>query len=276
MINLVFSTLGRTYYCAYDERVAAKGPNEIGSLLQKVVAMERQRLVDIGGELRHLILWVDSARGQSWNGILMRVLSDMVTPGSPVYIAGLRRIDLKCCVMGYVRTVHATLTTRQKGLLQIAGALVHRHPYCNSRLPCTPTLTHSRTHASAQSAQRHVPFHRECDNFNKCVGAIPYPAPRIHTHFCPNPTHPVRRHSYRHCDRSIVPVKRHARTVVGGIVASFKSQVPEGYKNRTWEECVAKARTENKGYHFLQVEQESLKDFKAYYENPDYVLHSKK
>jgi hypothetical protein len=62
IIKLVFSTLGRTYYCAYDERVAAKGPNGIGSLL---VAMQRQRLVGIGGELRHLILWVDSVQGQS-------------------------------------------------------------------------------------------------------------------------------------------------------------------------------------------------------------------
>ncbi len=60
IIKLVF--LGRTYYCAYDERVAAQGPNGIGSLL---VAMQRQRLVGIGGELRHLILWVDSVQGQS-------------------------------------------------------------------------------------------------------------------------------------------------------------------------------------------------------------------
>ncbi len=57
---------------------------------------------------------------------------------------------------------------------------------------------------------------------------------------------------------------RHARTGVGRIVASFKSQVLEGYKNRTWDECVAKAGTENKGCQFKTTR------------TRDDVLHSKK
>jgi hypothetical protein len=42
-----------------------------------------------------------STRGKTWNTITLRVLTDMLTPGSPVYVEGLERVDVKWCVMGH-------------------------------------------------------------------------------------------------------------------------------------------------------------------------------
>jgi hypothetical protein len=40
-----------------------------------------------------------------------------------------------------------------------------------------------------------------------------------------------------------VPIKKHARGVVGGIVSSFKNHVPQALLDRTWEACIETART---------------------------------
>ena len=101
MDNLVFATIKEVHYFGYDERVAGKGANVVASLLKKMVAMEVARLLGMGGKLKHLILWCDSTRGQTWNTIIMRVIQDMLLKGSPVYVEGLERIDVKCCVMGH-------------------------------------------------------------------------------------------------------------------------------------------------------------------------------
>ena len=79
-----------------------------------------------------------------------------------------------------------------------------------------------------------------------------------------------------HCDRSIVPIKKHARGVVGGIVSAFKNHVPEFFQTRTWEHCIELSRTGGFPYTFIQVAQDMIWDFKSYYENDNNVLHSKR
>ena len=79
-----------------------------------------------------------------------------------------------------------------------------------------------------------------------------------------------------HCDRSIVPIKKHARGVVGGIVSAFKNHVPEFFQTRTWEHCIELSRTGGFPYTFTQVAQDMIWDFKSYYENDNNVLHSKR
>ena len=183
MVNLVFATIDRAYYYGYDERVACKGSNEILSLLLRTIKKEKQRLSEEGGKLVHLVLWCDSTRGQTWNTITMRGLHDFVTPGSPFYVEGLERIELKCCVKG---------------------------------------------------------------------------------------------HSYMWADRSIVPIKLRAMRTPGGIVASFKNQVPPEFRNRTWEACIDAARMGGRKIIFEQVLQEHILDFKAYYSDPKNVVQPRK
>ena len=101
MDNLVFATIKEVHYFGFDERVAGKGANVVASLLKKMVDMQITRLLAMGGKLKHLILWCDSTRGQTWNTVIMRVIQDMLLKGSPVYVEGLERIDVKCCVMGH-------------------------------------------------------------------------------------------------------------------------------------------------------------------------------
>jgi hypothetical protein len=49
-----------------------------------------------------------------------------------------------------------------------------------------------------------------------------------------------------------MPIKKHARGVVGGIVSSFKSHVPPAFHDCTWERCTEKARTDGNPYTFTQ------------------------
>jgi hypothetical protein len=71
-----------------------------------------------------------------------------------------------------------------------------------------------------------------------------------------------------------VPIKKHARGVVGGIVSAFKHRVPEFFQTRTWEHCIELSRTGGYPYTLTQVAQDMSWHFKSYYENDNNVLHS--
>jgi hypothetical protein len=185
----------------------------------------------------------------------MRVLSDMVTKSSHIYVDGLERIDLKCCVMGCVSPVRTCTRALHAPMQRMCIArTTHRPP----RHPPQKQQPKQQRKKSTSVQINNINNHNNNKNKNN------------------NTPLTMRRHSYMHCDRSIVPIKKHARGVVGGIVASFKNHVPPAFQHRTWEWCIEKARTDGNPYTFTQVGQEMIWDFKSYYENSHNVLHSKK
>ena len=106
MYNIVIASSHSVHYYGYDKRTAGKGANEIASIFWKHLKTEHARMKAEGGGLQELTVWCDSTRSQTWNGILMRFISDLVTPDSPFHIPGLKTVHLKCCLMGCVPATH--------------------------------------------------------------------------------------------------------------------------------------------------------------------------